>query len=154
MADENQRLKWREATRRYRESRRELLREKQNARRSARPADHRDAVQRSRSKDPDRAREHSRRYSKARPEIGAANAALRRARIKQQTPPWSDLVACRGFYEIAARVSRCTGIPFDVDHIIPLCGDGVCGLHVPINLRVIPRKANQRKSNRIIGSQL
>jgi len=154
MADDSQRLKWREASRRYRESRRELLRQKQNERRANNPEQQKESVRRTRAKDPARTREHQKRYRLKHPGACAAHAALRRARVKQQTPPWADLAACQAFYDIAARVTRCTGIPFDVDHIIPLSGDGVCGLHIPTNLRVIPKKANQRKSNRIIGSQL
>lgn len=36
---------------------------------------------------------------------------------------------------------------WQVDHIIPLYGVNICGLHVPDNLRVISKSANQAKSN-------
>lgn len=72
----------------------------------------------------------------------------RRRRHRQQTPPWSDRGACKAFYEIASRVTACTGIPFEVDHIIPLAGELVSGLHVPTNLQVIPAHQNRKKGNR------
>lgn len=36
---------------------------------------------------------------------------------------------------------------WQVDHIIPLYGINICGLHVPDNLRVVSKAANQAKSN-------
>lgn len=74
--------------------------------------------------------------------IAAEQAARRRTRV----PPWVTRADTRPFYEMAARVSRCLGLPFEVDHIVPLQGETVSGLHVPLNLRVIPRIVNRRKS--------
>ncbi len=52
-------------------------------------------------------------------------------------------------YLEAARVTEKTGQAHHVDHIIPLRGVGVCGLHVPWNLQVLLAEENLRKGNRI-----
>jgi 5-methylcytosine-specific restriction endonuclease McrA len=48
----------------------------------------------------------------------------------------------------ARRLSAETGIRHSVDHIIPLCGRTVTGLHVETNLRIITLEQNIRKGNR------
>jgi 5-methylcytosine-specific restriction endonuclease McrA len=39
-----------------------------------------------------------------------------------------------------------------VDHIIPLQGEDVCGLHVPWNMEVITQEQNLKKSNKLIDT--
>jgi hypothetical protein len=68
-------------------------------------------------------------------------------RVRMATPPWADLDSIRGVYEAAVSLTNSTGQPYEVDHIIPLRGKNVCGLHVPENLRVIPKRDNRRKAN-------
>jgi DNA-directed RNA polymerase subunit RPC12/RpoP len=78
----------------------------------------------------------------------AAKSQRRRAYKDRRTPSWADHEAIAMFFEMARRVSQCTGIPHHVDHIIPLYGRNVCGLHVESNLRVIPKTLNLRKGNK------
>jgi hypothetical protein len=51
------------------------------------------------------------------------------------------------FYWLAKDLRSVTGEEYHVDHIVPLQGKHVCGLHVPWNLQLLPKDLNLRKSN-------
>lgn len=55
---------------------------------------------------------------------------------------------------MAERLTRETGIPHQVDHIVPLQSKIVCGLHVEHNLRVITATENARKKNKLVEAAL
>lgn len=55
----------------------------------------------------------------------------------------------REIYELARLRTEVTGTAHEVDHIIPLCGKYVSGLHVPHNLQVLTKADNRRKSNNV-----
>lgn len=51
-------------------------------------------------------------------------------------------------YWLAKDISTVTGEPYEVDHIVPIGGKNVCGLHVPWNLQILPKDLNIKKSNK------
>ena len=77
--------------------------------------------------------------------------ALARAAKRNAVPKWVNgelKQEIQKFYVEARAKTKETGINYEVDHIVPLMGDNVCGLHVPWNLRVITRFENRSKANR------
>lgn len=79
--------------------------------------------------------------------------ARRRARKLQATMDWSDKDRIASIYEAAHQIQNQTGIEMHVDHIVPLQGENVCGLHVLDNLQILPADANMSKGNRFDESQ-
>lgn len=74
-----------------------------------------------------------------------ADNAMRRAEVKRATPPWANLFFIAEAYHIAKVREKMLGGKWHVDHVIPLRGKTVCGLHVENNLQVIPAKVNLKK---------
>lgn len=66
---------------------------------------------------------------------------------RNRTPSWADLDNIKMFYEVASVLSR-SGVLFEVDHVVPLHGKTVSGLHVEENLQVIPAWQNRKKRNK------
>lgn len=68
-----------------------------------------------------------------------------------QTPQWlsqKQLDEMTAIYMMAATITKATGIKHEVDHIYPLQGKKVSGLHVPNNLNIVTRSSNRKKSNK------
>jgi hypothetical protein len=82
-----------------------------------------------------------------------AYQALARAKRRNAVPKWFETIKedVQKIYIEARTKTLETGIPHEVDHIIPLVSDYVCGLHVPNNLRVITRYENRSKQNKLQG---
>jgi len=66
----------------------------------------------------------------------------------QATPAWANRGSIAAIYAEADRLTKETGEPWHVDHVVPLRSKLVCGLHVEANLRVMPGTENMKKGNR------
>lgn len=130
----------------------EHVRAKEQEYRAVRPELERERQRRCKEKDPERfarrAAGRTRRYTKRHPEKNLAAAARRRAAKLRASPSWADRELVAEFYHLARLRTRLTGIRWHVDHIVPLRGDTVSGLHVEHNLQVIPARMNLAKGNR------
>ncbi len=81
----------------------------------------------------------------------AAMDAKRRASTLQRTPKWltpSELLRIECMYSLASMLNKHGVESWHVDHIVPLQGKKVSGLHVYSNLRVVPSSVNLAKGNR------
>jgi hypothetical protein len=92
-------------------------------------------------------------YNKLNPGKINASSAKRHSIKLQATPKtltkeqWKEIEA---FYILAKKMEQENGIEYHVDHICPLQGKTVCGLHVPWNLQVITAEENLHKHNKLL----
>lgn len=97
-------------------------------------------------------KKNRRKYDKLHPEKANALNAKKRASKLQATPKWltkEQLKEIEFFYHVAAEFKSWTKVNLEVDHIVPLQGKEVCGLHVPWNLQILPRSINASKGNKL-----
>jgi hypothetical protein len=89
---------------------------------------------------PEMKAEYDRRAYLKNPGRYKANAMKRHAAKLERTPTWADLEAIKEFYMLCPE-------GYEVDHIVPLQGEVVSGLHVLHNLQYLPAAENRAKSN-------
>lgn len=88
------------------------------------------------------------------PHKHAAMSAKRHAAKRNRTPAWlttEQLSTIEALYRHASELTCITGFAWHVDHIVPLQGVTVSGLHVPWNLQLLPASENIKKGNRYGG---
>ena len=91
-------------------------------------------------------------WAKNNPENSNARSAKRRAAKLQRTPAYTETCPWQKFwlkehYRTAKVLEKMTGVKYHVDHIIPLQGELVSGLHIAENLQVITAAENLSKHN-------
>lgn len=95
--------------------------------------------------------ERKKTYRAANKHLTNADASKRRAALLQRIPIWQtefDVLKIKCIYSVASMLSRVNNELWTVDHIIPLQGKIVSGLHVPSNLQVMRARENEAKRNK------
>jgi hypothetical protein len=77
-----------------------------------------------------------------------AKNSKRRAALLQAVPAWANLDKIQEFYDTAEALGMWTGEWYHVDHIVPLLGKTVRGLHCEANLQIMTSAENRTKGNR------
>jgi hypothetical protein len=88
-------------------------------------------------------------------DVVRADTSVRKRRHREATPKWltpAERLQMRDLYVQARKMTELTRERYVVDHIVPLRGESVCGLHVPWNLRVITQEENLKKSNKHVDA--
>lgn len=152
----------------YRESNREKLTESRRKYQKKTKIKQAEYSRNWRKRNPERAKEVFNKWAKANPDKVKANnknyAIKYRAKVCEKAnrryakklnamPKWltkEHINQIKEIYEECARQTAETGVEYNVDHIIPLQSDFICGLHVPWNLRIITKIENVKKGNKVI----
>jgi hypothetical protein len=96
-------------------------------------------------------RNSSKKYRAENPDKQRAAEARRRASVLQALPEWDEELTqfvTEEAFDLAKRRKEITGFAWHVDHVVPLKGKNVCGLHVWNNFQVIPATENLKKGNK------
>lgn len=76
------------------------------------------------------------------------NSIKRYAKKIKATPKWANHSKIKTLYEKAKWLESLTGLKYHVDHIVPLQGKNVCGLHCWNNLQILEASLNLSKRNK------
>lgn len=135
----------------WREANLDRSRENQRRHRAANRELHNAQNKALREKNPAAARAACAAWGRANRGKVSAIKARRTAALLNASPAWSNPLAIDAVYEFAAQ-RRAAGEDVHVDHIFPLQGKLVCGLHVEYNLQILPALENIAKGARLIDA--
>jgi hypothetical protein len=97
---------------------------------------------------PDVIRATKRRWARNNRANVSANTRAHVARKRQAMPNWADRRDIESFYSLTQFLNSTFHQTFHVDHIVPLRGKRVSGLHVSANLQILTDTENRSKSHR------
>lgn len=95
--------------------------------------------------DPEKYKRAAKARHAANPAPGRLRAKSRKRHLDAATPLWANRAAITEIYK------NCP-VGFHVDHVIPLKGKTVCGLHVETNLQYLSAAENLKKRNRLLAA--
>jgi hypothetical protein len=134
----------------YREANKEALKKKekeyQKKRRKENPEKVRESERKYREKNADKERERKAKWRIDNPSKTKENKIARKNKLRLKPENKNQRPVMNVIYKCAQRISKCIGIEFHVDHIMPLAHNGE---HVASNLQILPGKINLRKSAKI-----
>lgn len=111
----------------------------------------RDAYAKNSDREKEISKARSQKWRKLNPSLRNALAKNYKEAKSKRMPKWltnNDLIAIKCKYSVASMLNMYGVEKWHVDHIVPLRGKDVCGLHVPWNLQVIPAKVNISKGRK------
>ena len=136
---------------RYRSNNKELLnkvgRERQTKRRQEHPEKVKESESKYRKKFALRERERKKQWRKDNPAKVKDVKLRRKNKLKSTKENPKNIEIMNTFYKTAQRISKCTGIPFHVDHIIPIAKNGT---HTVNNIQILTASLNMKKSAKLI----
>jgi hypothetical protein len=94
--------------------------------------------------------DYAKQYRATRADLYRYHAALRRSTKRKATPCWAELDQIKEVYLQAEIMSKSGEVQYEVDHIVPLKHQLVCGLHCMSNLRIISKDENRTKKNTFV----
>lgn len=117
------------------------------------PDKYKECIKKWRKANPNSAKLAIQKWRKANPGLRNNYISNRRAKRISASPKWltkQHLEEIKNFYIKAKALEKTDNIKRNVDHIVPLQSDIVCGLHVPWNLQILTCTENCRKGNKLI----
>lgn len=134
----------------YKEKNKDLIKEKNLEYRKENKEKIKKAQEAYRLNNPEKVKSSKKRWEINNPEKVAEKRFKRRILEKQSIPEWSESDKIKNVYEKAKWLGSLTGLKYHVDHIVPINGKEVCGLHVWANLQILEASINCAKGNRVL----
>ena len=99
-------------------------------------------------RNPNKVQANTKAYREKNRRIAYASTGAHRASKVGVVPTWANTEAMREIYAEAHDLRKSTNINYHVDHIVPLQGEKICGLHVENNLQILTASENISKGNK------